>query len=126
MEKAFAYKMRLEAMARQAGRSKKENGAPVEPHFPIGKSRDVLAKQSGESREQIRRYVRLTNLVSERLEFVDEGRIKMRPAVGMSYLDEDAQRDIVDKIDLNDDTPSHDRTIKAQYRNAENIALVIC
>ena len=111
-EKAFAYKMRLEAMARQAGRPKKENGAPVEPNFPIGKSRDVLAEQSGESREQIRRYVRLTNLVPELLEFVDEGRIKMRPAVEMSYLDEDAQRDIVDEIDLNDATPSHDQTIR--------------
>ncbi len=111
-EKAFAYKMRLEAMARQAGRPKKENGAPVEPDFPTGKSRDVLAEQSGESREQIRRYVRLTNLVPELLQFVDEGRIKMRPAVEMSYLDEDAQRDIVDEIDLNDATPSHDQTIR--------------
>ena len=72
-EKAFAYKMRLDAMSRQAGRPKKENGAPVEPDFPAGKSRDLLAEQSGESREQIRRYVRLTNLVPELLQFVDEG-----------------------------------------------------
>jgi len=111
-EKAFAYKMRLDAMSRQAGRPKKENGAPVEPDFPAGKSRDLLAEQSGESREQIRRYVRLTNLVPELLQFVDEGRIKMRPAVELSYLDEDCQRDIVDEIDMTDSTPSHDQTIR--------------
>lgn len=111
-EKAYAYKMRLEAMARQAGRPKKENGAPVEPNSLTGKSRDILAEESGESREQIRRYIRLTELVPELLEFVDEGRIKMRPAVELSYLDEDCQRDIVDEIDLNDATPSHDQTIR--------------
>ena len=111
-EKAFAYKMRLDAMSRQAGRPKKENGAPVEPDFPTGKSRDMLAEQSGESREQIRRYVRLTNLVPELLQFVDEGRIKMRPAVELSYLDEDCQRDVVDEIDMSDATPSHDQTIR--------------
>lgn len=111
-EKAYAYKMRLEAMNRQAGRPKKENGAPVEPDFRTGKSRDLLAEQSGESREQIRRYVRLTNLVQELLDYVDEGRIKMRPAVELSYLDEDCQRDVVDEIDLNDATPSHDQTIR--------------
>lgn len=77
-EKAFAYKMRLEAMKRQAGRPQQENGAPVGHH---SKSRDILAEESGESREQIRRYIRLTNLVPELLELVDEGRIKMRPAV---------------------------------------------
>ena len=73
-EKAFAYKMRLEAMKRQAGRPQQENGAPVGHH---SKSRDILAEESGESREQIRRYIRLTNLVPELLELVDEGRIKM-------------------------------------------------
>ena len=80
-EKAFAYKMRLEAMKRQAGRPQQENGAPVGHH---SKSRDILAEESGESREQIRRYIRLTNLVPELLELVDEGRIKMRPAVVLS------------------------------------------
>ena len=61
---------------------------------------------------QIQRYVRLTNLVPELLEFVDEGRIKMRPAVELSYLNEDCQRDLVDEIDLNDCTPSHDQAIR--------------
>lgn len=76
------------------------------------KSRDILAEESGESREQIRRYIRLTNLVPELLELVDEGRIKMRPAVELSYLDEDSQRDVVEQIDINDCTPSHDQTIR--------------
>ena len=107
-EKAFAYKMRLEAMKRQAGRPSKGNVVPVGQNY----SREELAAQSGDSQTQIQRYVRLTNLVPELLEFVDEGRIKMRPAVELSYLDEDCQRDIVDEIDLNDCTPSHDQTIR--------------
>ena len=111
-EKAFAYKMRLEAMKRQAGRPSKENASPLATNFPQGRSDVELAEQVGESKDQIRRYIRLTNLVPELLEFVDEGRIKMRPAVELSYLDEDCQRDVVDEIDLNDATPSHDQTIR--------------
>ena len=107
-EKAFAYKMRLDAMKRQAGRPTKNNLVPVGQNY----SREELAAQSGESQTQIQRYVRLTNLVPELLEFVDEGRIKMRPAVELSYLDEDCQRDVVDEIDMNDATPSHDQTIR--------------
>ena len=72
----------------------------------------IIGEQSGDSQTQVRRYIRLTNLVPELLEFVDEGRIKMRPAVELSYLDEDCQRDVVDEIDLNDATPSHDQTIR--------------
>ena len=111
-EKAFAYKMRLEAIKRQAGRPSKNNSAPVEQNFGGKTSRDLIAEQSGESREQVRRYIRLTNLVPELLELVDEGRIKMRPAVELSYLDEDSQRDVVEQIDINDCTPSHDQTIR--------------
>lgn len=107
-EKAFAYKMRLEAMKRQAGRPSKDNLVPVGQNF----SREELATQSGESQTQIQRYIRLTNLVPELLDYVDEGRIKMRPAVELSFLDEDSQRDVVDEIDLNDATPSHDQTIR--------------
>lgn len=108
-EKAFAYKMRLEAMKRQAGRPKKENVSPVGTNL---RTDEQIAQETGDSRNQIHRYVRLTNLVPELLEFVDEGRIKMRPAVELSYLDEDCQRDVVDEIDLNDATPSHDQTIR--------------
>ena len=111
-EKAFAYKMRLDAMKRKAGRPSKENVSPVATNSPQGRSDVELAEQVGESKDQIRRYIRLTNLVPELLEFVDEGKMKMRPAVELSYLDEDCQRDLVDEIDLNDCTPSHDQTIR--------------
>ena len=107
-EKAFAYKMRLEAMNRQGQRT----DLTSTPLVSKSRTNEELGNQVGESREQIRRYVRLTNLVPELLEFVDEGRIKMRPAVELSYLDEDCQRDVVDEIDLNDATPSHDQTIR--------------
>ena len=110
-EKAFAYKMRLEAMKRQGKRTDLTSN-------PLGRKSDgketaqIIGEQSGDSQTQVRRYIRLTNLVPELLEFVDEGRIKMRPAVELSYLDEDCQRDVVDEIDLNDATPSHDQTIR--------------
>ena len=107
-EKAFAYKMRLEAMKRQAGRPSKDNLVPVGLNF----SRVELSEQSGESQTQIQRYIRLTSLVPELLDLVDEGKIKMRPAVELSYLDEDSQRAVVDEIDLNQCTPSHDQTIR--------------
>ena len=107
-EKAFAYKMRLEAMKRQGQRT----DLTLSPVGTKLRTADELAQECGDSRNQIHRYVRLTNLVPELLEFVDEGRIKMRPAVELSYLDEECQRDVVDEIDLNDATPSHDQTIR--------------
>lgn len=107
-EKAFAYKMRMEAMNRQGQRT----DLTSTPLVSKLRSNEMIGEEVGESREQIRRYIRLTNLVPELLEFVDEGRIKMRPAVELSYLDEDCQRDVVDEIDLNDCTPSHDQTIR--------------
>ena len=111
-EKAFAYKMRLEAMKRQAGRPSKENSVPVAQNYEGKTSRELLGEQVGESQDQVRRYIRLTSLVPELLDLVDEGKIKMRPAVELSYLDEDNQRAVVDEIDLNQCTPSHDQTIR--------------
>ena len=108
-EKAYAYKMRLDAMKRKAGRPSKENLSPVGTNL---RTDEQLAQETGDSRNQIHRYIRLTYLVPELLEFVDEGKMKMRPAVELSYLDEDCQRDLVDEIDLNDCTPSHDQTIR--------------
>lgn len=107
-EKAFAYKMRFEAMKRQGKRTDLTSS-------PVGtklRTDEIIAQESGDSRNQIHRYIRLTNLVPELLEYVDEGRIKMRPAVELSYLDEDSQRDVVEQIDINDCTPSHDQTIR--------------
>ena len=111
-EKAFAYKMKLEAMKRQAGRPSKENGATVLPHFSGKKSRDVIAEQTGESHEQIRKFIRLTYLISPLLDMVDEGKIAMRPAVELSYLPENEQTTLHEMMELEDCTPSHAQTIK--------------
>ena len=108
-EKAFAYKMRLEAMKRQGQRSDLSS-SPVGTKFD--RSSEAITEETGDSRNQIHRYIRLTNLVPELLDLVDEGKIKMRPAVELSYLDEDSQRAVVDEIDLNQCTPSHDQTIR--------------
>ncbi len=102
-EKAFAYKMKLETLNKLPGRPRK-NLTPVESDFRTN-------EQFEDSREQVRRFVRLTFLVPELLEFVDEERIKMRPAVELSYLDEDCQRDVVDFIDEYESTPSHAQAI---------------
>ena len=110
-EKAFAYKMRLDAMKRQGQRTDLTCD-PLGHKLEGTKSVMLLADKSDDSKTQIQRYVRLTNLVPELLEFVDQGRIKMRPAVELSYLDEDCQRDVVDELDMNDATPSHDQTIR--------------
>ena len=99
-------------MKRQAGRPSKENSVPVAQNYEGKTSRELLGEQVGESQDQVRRYIRLTNLVPELLDLVDEGKIKMRPAVELSYLDEDSQRAVVDEIDLNQCTPSHDQTIR--------------
>ena len=108
-EKAFAYKMRLEAMKRQGQRSDLTL-SPVGTKFD--RSSEAITEETGDSRNHIHRYIRLTNLVQELLDLVDEGKIKMRPAVELSYLDEDSQRAVVDEIDLNQCTPSHDQTIR--------------
>ena len=108
-EKAFAYKMRLEAMKRQGQRSDLTL-SPVGTKFD--RSSEAITEETGDSRNQIHRYIRLTNLVQELLDLVDDGKIKMRPAVELSYLDEDSQRAVVDEIDLNQCTPSHDQTIR--------------
>ena len=109
-EKAFAYKMRLEAIKRQGQRTDLTSATLLKKKKKT--SREIIAENSGESHEQVRKYIRLTNLIPELLQLVDEGRIKMRPAVELSYLDEDCQRDVALQIDINDCTPSHDQTIR--------------
>lgn len=110
-EKAFAYKMRLEAISRQ-GKRRDLTSNPLGGKLNGKESAQIVGEQSGESSTQVRRYIRLTNLIPELLQLVDEGRIKMRPAVELSYLDEDSQRDVALQIDINDCTPSHDQTIR--------------
>lgn len=118
-EKAFAFKMRLEAMKRIGGRPSKENGAPVEHPFLGQKSRDVLAEEVGESREQIRRFIRLTNLIPEMLDLVDDKKIAMRPAVEISYLTPEEQLNLADAIDAEQCTPSHDQTLRMKRFSQE-------
>ena len=108
-EKAFAYKMRLEAMKRQGQRT---DLTSVPTAQKSKTSRELLGEEVGESQDQIRRYIRLTNLIPELLELVDEGRIAMRPAVEISYLPEEAQMQLYETIDYNDATPSHYQAIR--------------
>lgn len=111
-DKGRAYKMKLEAMKRLPGRPPKDNSAPVVQNYEGKTSREILAENSEDSHEQIRRYIRLTELVPELQEFVDSGQIKMRPAVELSYLDEETQRDVVDRILETEAFPSHDQAIR--------------
>lgn len=117
-EKAFAYKMKMDAIKRMPGRKPAENVSPVETQK---RSSEIIAKEAGESRAQIDRYIRLTYLVPELLQYVDEGKIGMRPAVEMSYLDEEIQRDIVDRIDESGGEvfPSHAQTRLIREKAAE-------
>lgn len=105
-ERAFAYKLKLEAMKRQAGRPSKENGGQVDHHFPKGKSRDILAEQMGESAKQIQRFIRLTELVPELLDTVDAKKIAFNPAVEISYLKPHEQVQLMEAMDMEQATPS--------------------
>ena len=116
-EKAFAYKMRLEAMKRQAGRPPKENSSPMGTHL---RSDAELAEKVGESRNQIQRYIRLTELVPEILQMVDERRIAFRPAVEISYLPEEQQYTLLEAMEYSDATPSLAQAIKMKKFMQEN------
>lgn len=110
-EKAFAYKMRLDAMNRQ-GKRTDLTSAPLGQKLRRESSRDILAKEVGEGSEQIRRYIRLTELVPELLELVDEGKIALRPAVEISYFPDELQYELLENIELEACTPSHDQTLR--------------
>ena len=115
-EKAFSYKMRLEAMKRQ-GKRMDLTSAPVERKFL--EARDRIGYEVGESREQVRRYIRLTELIPELLEKVDKGEIALRPAVDISYLPEDIQRSLLDTIEMEQCTPSYAQTRRMRTLLAE-------
>lgn len=111
-EKAFAYKMKLDAMRRQAGRPSKGNSVPLGQNFDGMTSRELLAIESPDSHSQIQRYIRLTNLIPEILDMVDDGRIAFRPAVELSYLAEQEQCALYDTMGREDCTPSLAQAIK--------------
>ena len=104
-ERAFAYKMKLEAMKRQAGRPSKENCSQVGNDFGK-KSSEVLAEQVGQSKNQIFRYIRLTELIPELLDMVDEKKIALNPAYELSFLKKEEQVDLLDAMDSEQATPS--------------------
>ena len=114
-EKAFAYKMRMEAMKRQ-GKRTDLTFSPTDKRLNSAKE---IAESSGESQAQIYRYIRLTELTPELLQLVDEGRMKLRPAVEISYLTEDEQRDLLDAIDETEATPSHAQAIRMRKLSSE-------
>ena len=111
-EKAFAYKMRLEAMKRQAGRPTKDNYSPMGNNLEFATSSDELAEKVGESKNQIFRYIRLTELVPEILQMVDDRQIAFRPAVEISYLPEEQQYTLLEAMEYSDATPSLAQAIK--------------
>ena len=110
-EKAFSYKMQLEAMKRQGQRTDL-TCAPVGHKLRGKTARDILAKDTGESREQIRRYIRLTELIPEILQMVDDGKIALRPAVEISYFPAELQQDLLETMEVEDCTPSFAQTVK--------------
>ena len=117
-EKAFAYKMKLEAMKRQGMRTDLTS-VPVAQKLQNKTSRQLLGEQVRESQDQIRRYIRLTELISPILDMVDENRIAMRPAVELSYLPKDQQEILLDTMQLEDCTPSHAQAIKLRKFSEE-------
>lgn len=111
-EKAFAYKMKLDAMKRQQGyRSDLTSATPLQKSERKS-SREILAEQAGESHEQIRKCIRLTELITPILDMVDSGKIAIRPAVELSYLPKEQQTILLDTMQLEDCTPSHAQAIK--------------
>ena len=118
-EKAFAFKMRLEAMKRQAGRPSK-NSVPLAQNFEGKTSREILGEQVGESQDQIRRYIRLTNLIPEMLDLVDEKKIAMRPAVEISYLTPEEQMMIFEIYESDEVTPSLAQAQKMRKLSEQN------
>ena len=114
-EKAFAYKMKLEAMNRQ-GKRTDLTSTPLVSKF---RTNEILAQEAGESRETIRRYIRLTELIPEILEMVDDKKISMRPAVDLSYLPKEEQEILYDTMESEACTPSHAQAIKIRKFSAE-------
>ena len=105
-ERAFAYKMKMEAMARRAGRPSKENSGQVGRDFQGKESREIIAEQTGESARQVQRFINLTNLIPELLDMVDRKEIAFNPAVELSFLKKEEQQGILEAMDYGQSTPS--------------------
>ena len=118
-EKAFSYRMKLEAMKRRAGRPSKDNSVPVAQNFDGKTSRQLLGEQIGESQDQIRRYIRLTELIPEILQMVDDNKMAFRPAVEISYLPKKEQQSLFDTMECEDCTPSLAQAIKMKQFSQE-------
>ncbi len=110
-EKAFAFKMKLEAMKKQ-GQRNDLTSAPTEQKLQGKTTRELIAEEMGESSSNIQRFVRLTELIPELLKIVDEGKMKLRPAVELSYLKKEEQQEVFDAIEYTDAFPSHPQAIK--------------
>lgn len=119
-EKAKAYKMRLDAMKRQGQRSDLTSN-PVGGKLKGMESAGIIGEQSGDSQTQVRRYIRLTELIPEMLDLVDEGKVAMRPAVEISYLPKESQEQLVKAMEFSDATPSHYQAIRMKncYRDGK-------
>lgn len=118
-EKAFAYKMRLDAMKRQ-GKRTDLTSVPLAQKSEGMTSRELLGKEVGESQDQVRRYIRLTELIPELLEMVDDNKIALRPAVEISYLPKNLQKELLDNIEMEACTPSHDQTLRMRNLLRQN------
>ncbi len=119
-EKAFAYKMKLDAMKRSAGRPTKENGSQVGNNFSGRKSSDILAEQSGESKNQIFRYIRLTELIPDILEMVDGKEISFNAGVEVSYLKKEEQQQLVEVMDYGECVPFLSQAQRLKKASTEN------
>ena len=117
-EKAFAYKMKMEAMKCQ-GKRNDLTSVPVAQKSGIT-TRELVGEQTGESQDQIRRYIRLTELIPQLLQMVDEGKIAFRPAVELSYLEKEEQEDLLETIESEDCTPSLAQAIRMKGLSRDN------
>lgn len=116
-EKAFAYKMRYEAMKRISGERTDLTRDPLEPRL---RTSEMVGREMNESASQVKRYIRLTELIPKLLEMVDEGKIALRPAVEISYLPKDLQKELLDNIEMEACTPSHDQTLRMRNLLRQN------
>lgn len=118
-EKAFAYKMRLDAMKRQGHRSDLTS-SPLATELGVGRADVELGRAVGEGKDNVRRYIRLTELIPELLDMVDDNKIALRPAVEISYLTKNLQKELLDNIEMEACTPSHDQTLRMRNLLRQN------